>query len=86
MNNNWVPFGKNILFAPQAKDKVIGDKNKFLLYGKVLAIGDEVAKIKVDDTIAYTQWGLNKIIMTDKTEHFFLIENDDFILAVLSNA
>ena len=44
MNNNWRPFGKNILFAPQSKNKIIGDTSKYWLYGKVLAIGDKVEK------------------------------------------
>lgn len=85
MNNNWKPFGKNILFSPQSKDKIIGDTSRFFFYGKVLAVGDEVKSIKVGDTIGFTQWALNKIVMADKSEHFFCLENDEFILAVLSN-
>lgn len=82
MNNEWLAFGSNILFAPQKKDKVIGDTSKFLLYGKVLAVGDEVKKIKVGDTICFTQWALNKVVMEDQTEHFFVKEDDDLILGV----
>lgn len=81
--NNWQPFGKNILFAPTAKEKIIGDTSKYLLYGKVLAVGDKVESVKVGDTIAYTQWALNKIVMADKSEHFFVSEKDDFILAII---
>jgi co-chaperonin GroES (HSP10) len=82
MQNNWKPFGKNIMFQPQAKDKVIGDTSKYFLYGKVLAVGSEVIKVKSGDTIAYTQWALNKIVMASKDEYFFVKEDDDFILAV----
>lgn len=86
MNNSWKPFGKNILFAPQGKDKVIGDTSKFFLYGKVLAVGDKVENVKVGSIIGYTQWALNKIVMADKTEHFFCREDDELILAVLDEA
>ncbi len=84
MKNNWSPFGKNILFSPQSKDKIIGDTAKYLLYGKVLAVGDKVEKVKVGSTISYTQWALNKIVMADGSEHFFCKEDDEFILAILN--
>lgn len=84
MNNNWKPFSKNILFAPQSKEKIIGDTSKFFLYGKVLAVGDNVENVKVGDVICYTQWALNKIVMADKSEHFFCKEDDEFILAILN--
>ena len=83
--SKWKPFGKNIMFAPQLKDKVIGDTSRFFLIGKVLGVGDDVKTIKVGDTIGVTQWALNKIVMPDKAEHFFVIENDDFVLGVLSD-
>ncbi len=87
MQNNWIPFGKNILFSPASKNKVVGDSSKYFFYGKVLAIGDEVKKIKVGDTIGFTQWALSKIVMGDKgeQEYFFCPESDDFILGVLKN-
>lgn len=86
MNDSWKPFGKNILFAPQSKDKIIGDTSRFFLYGKVLAIGDEVKNIKVGSIIGLTQWALNKIVMADKSEYFFCREDDEFILAILNEA
>lgn len=86
MNNNWKPFGKNILFVPQGKEKVIGDTAKFFLYGKVLAVGDAVKTVKVGQTISFTQWALNKIVMADKSEHYFCAEDDDLILAILDAA
>lgn len=81
-NNKWKPFGRNIMFAPLSKDKIIGDTSKFFLIGTVLAIGDKVEKIKVGDVISYTQWALNKIITPNGEEAFFCQEDDDFILAV----
>lgn len=79
------PFGKNILFTPKSKDKIIGDTSRFYLFGEVLAIGDRVESIKIGDVIAYTQWGLNKIMMEDGTEHFYVKEDDEFILGVTRN-
>ncbi len=86
MQNNWKPFGKNILFSPQSKDKVIGDISKYFLYGKVLAVGDKVENIKVGNIISFTQWALNKTVMADKSEYFFCREDDELILAVLDEA
>lgn len=86
MENNWKPFGKNILFSPKSKEKIIGDTSRFFFYGKVLAIGDKVETIKVGDTIGFTQWSLNKIVMADKSEHYFCREDDDFILAIINEA
>jgi len=83
--NNWHPFGKNILFSPIAKDKIIGDTSRFWLYGNVLDVGDEVKTIKKGDCIALTQWALNKVVMADKTESYFVKEDDDFLLGVLKN-
>lgn len=76
------PFGKNIRFAPRSKDKIIGDTSKYWLFGDVVAIGDEVQKIKVGDVIEVTQWALNKTIMEDKKERFYVKEDDEFILNV----
>lgn len=83
--NNWHPFGKNILFAPKSKEKIIGDSSRFFLYGDVLKVGDDVKVIKPGDTIGFTQWALNKIVMDDGTEHFFCKEDDEFILGVIKN-
>lgn len=92
------PFGKNIRFKPASKDKIIGDTSKYWLFGEVIAIGDEVGLhtnpilhafgvkrkggIKVGDHIEVTQWALNKTIMSDKEERFYVKEDDEFILNV----
>ncbi len=80
--SKWKPFGKNILFSPHSKEKIIGDTSKYFLMGTVLAVGDEVKSIKPGDIIGYTQWALNKIVSPDKTEAFFCQEDDDFILGI----
>lgn len=76
------PFGNNIRFQPKSKDKIIGDTSKFYLYGEVLAIGDDVKGVKVGDTIEFTQWALNKTLLADKEERFYVQEHPDFILNV----
>ena len=82
-NSKWQPFGRNILFEPLSREKIIGDTSKFWLYGKVLEVGSEVKNVKKGDIIGYVQWGINKIVMADKSEHFFMQETDDFILGIL---
>ncbi len=81
-NPTGKPFGNNIRFQPQSKDKIIGDTSKFYLYGKVLAVGDDVKSIKVGDNIEFTQWALNKTVLADKEERFYVQEHPDFILNV----
>jgi len=85
MNNEWKPYGNNILISPMSKNKIIGDTSKYYLYGKVLDVGEDVKKIKIGDVIGYTQWGINKIVMDDKSEHFFIQDNPDFILGLRSH-
>ena len=42
------PFGTNILVQPNVKKEIaVGDKALLADYGTVIAIGDEVKKIKV---------------------------------------
>lgn len=82
MINQGKPFGKNIRFKPRSKDKIIGDTSKYWLFGDVTAIGDKVQNIKVGDVIEVTQWALNKTIMEDKEERFYVKEDDEFILNV----
>lgn len=82
MTNQGVPFGKNIRFQPASKDKIIGDNSKYWLYGTVLAVGNDVQHVKIGDTIEITQWALNKTIMADNEERFYVKEDDEFILNI----
>lgn len=91
----WEPYKTNILIEPEDKNKVIGNTQTKYLYGKVLAVGSEVGTfkflwwnikrknaIKKGDTLGFTQWGTNKIVMADGKEHYFIADNPEFILGV----
>jgi len=80
---SWQPYKTNILIEPEDKGKVIGDTQTKYLYGKVLAVGNEVSeRIKVGDILGFTQWGTNKIIMADGKEHYFIQDDSNFILGI----
>lgn len=80
--NNSKPFGNNIRFQPKSKDKIIGDTSRYYLYGTVLAVGDDVKHIEVGDTVEFTQWALNKTLLENGEERFYIQEHPDFILNV----
>lgn len=77
------PFGKNILIKPVKKEQVVMSENSPLCeYGEVIAIGSEVEKIKVGETIGFLIWGVNTLeIGEDK--HYFVPEDSKFILGTL---
>jgi co-chaperonin GroES (HSP10) len=77
------PFGKNILVKPIEKKQILVSSQPSLCeYGTVIAIGDEVTKIKVGDTIGYTVWGVNSLEIENE-KHYFIPESGEFILGVL---
>ncbi len=80
----WKAYKNNILIDPvKKKDKVIGDTSKFLLYGKVLDVGEDVSpRITIGCKVCFTQWGFEKVIDDDGSESFFVQDNPDFILAI----
>lgn len=77
------PYGNNILFKPKVKDKVIGQgKDNKYLYGEVLAVGEDVKKIKKGDTIYHTKWGTWMVVKADGTEDWYIPDDPYFILGV----
>ena len=83
--NTIIPFGKNILVKPiQKKQVLISDVGTLCEYGEVIAVGDEVSKIKEGDIIGYTVWGINSFVIDDGTangsKHYFVPESSEFIL------
>jgi co-chaperonin GroES (HSP10) len=47
---------------------------------KVIAVGDEVSKIKEGQIVFFTSFGVDSIDI-DGERHYFLLESDAFILA-----
>lgn len=77
------PFGRNVLIQPAARTQVIiGEQGTLCEYGKVLAIGDEVTKIKVGDEIGFVVWGVEKLDVRDQI-FYFINETSDYILGFI---
>lgn len=76
-------YGKNIIVEPENKKKVIGDTAMYHLFGKVLSVGDSVTKIEVGDMIGFTMWGVNELVEANGKKHFFVQDNEDFILGII---
>ncbi len=77
---NIKPFGSNILVKPTKKKQVVvSDSGTLCEYGEVLAIGDEVQKIKVGDIIGFLIWGINSL-QIENEKYYFIGETSDFIL------
>lgn len=87
MNNTKVvkntPFGNNILIEKRKKDSLLVQEDDILTeYGEILAIGDEVKKLKVGQIIGYAFFGIIDLKIGDTTYHY-IPENANFILSVL---
>jgi len=78
------PFGNQILVKPMEKKQLLVSQQKnFCDYGTVIAVGDQVEKIKVDDIIGYTVWGMNSLEI-DGIKHYFVPEDPRFILGTIT--
>ncbi len=73
------PFGTRVLIKPV---KVSGplQSDSLCEYGEVLAIGEDVKKIKIGDTIAFISFGVEHFEM-DGEKHYFVNEGNEFVLA-----
>ena len=77
------PFGNQILVKPVEKKQIlVSDKASLCEYGEVIAIGEDVKKIKVGDMIGYTVWGINRLEINDN-KHYFIPEDSRFILGTI---
>lgn len=76
------PFGKRILldFVVENKGFVITDSVQLPEEAKVLAIGSEVTKIKVGDTLLLKGYALDIVKDKKGNVHVFTLEDDNFIL------
>jgi len=74
------PFGKNILVRPKEKKTYASVKNaSFTDVGVVIAVGDEVKKIKVNDEVGFVNHGLLSLDY-EGTKLYMLPETDDFLM------
>ena len=68
---NIIPFGDQILIEPFEKKQVLVSEQRSLSkYGKVIAIGEDVQKVKVGDMIAFIDWGMNSVDINEKKLYF----------------
>lgn len=82
MNKEFIPFGANIRVVPKVKDYIAKPtEGTFLDIGEVVAVGDEVKKIKVGDHVSYWLFGI-KSVDHDGVLHHILPEDSRFILEV----
>lgn len=83
MEHNFKAYGRNIIVEPENKKKIIGDTAMYHLFGKVLSVGDSVKNIEVGDVIGFTMWGVNELVEANGKKHFFVQDNEDFILGII---
>lgn len=79
--NKFKPFGNNIQIKPVEKKQIaVGETQTIGEYGEVTAVGEDVTKVKVGDTLVYKKYGLLDIVVDD-TVYFFIPEDARFIMA-----
>lgn len=79
------PFGDQILVRPVEKKQVlVSDDGTLNEYGEVVAIGDEVKKIKIGDKIGFSVFGIEKLIIEEE-KFYFIRESPEFLLAVIES-
>lgn len=77
------PFGRRILVRPVEKQQVLlADDGMLNEYGEVIAVGDEVKKIKVGDNIGFSVFGVEKLVIGEE-KFYFIKEDDDFLLGTI---
>lgn len=76
------PFGRRIQVRPEQAEGVIQTADRSLIErATVLAVGDGVSdRIRVGDTVTFTSFGVDSVDLQGE-RHYFLLEDDAFILA-----
>lgn len=72
------------LEVPKVGSLDLSSKPSAIEIGKVIAIGEEVDKIKVGDTIFFKAWQLD-IIAYEGINYYFLDANSEGICAIIEN-
>ncbi len=83
--NNIIPFGNRILIKPVSKAQVLmSETGELSEYGEVVAIGSEVKTIKVGQTVGFSVFGVEKLVIEDE-KYYFLQEDADFLLCSIED-
>lgn len=81
---NLIPFGDQILVKPQEnKTVLVSDEGSLSEYGEVVAVGSDVKQIKVGDTVGFSVFGIEKLII-DEQKYYFLRETPEFLLCTIA--
>ncbi len=79
--NSFKPFGRRIQVRPKDAKGIIQTAEKNLVeVAEVVAVGDEVLSIAKGNTVVFTSYGVDSVDI-DGERHYFLLEDDSFILA-----
>ena len=79
--NSLKPFGRRIQVKPEKSSSVIETADTNLVErAVVVAIGDKVETIREGMTVVFTSFGVDSIDL-DGERHYFILEEDAFILA-----
>lgn len=80
--NNFIPFGANISVKFFKKDFIAKQaEGTYLDIGEVVAVGDEVKKIKVGDQVSVWLFGVKDVMHGDE-KHSIIPEDSRFILEI----
>lgn len=78
------PIFNNILVKPQEAEGFLRSSEGLLTeIGKVIAVGEDVQRIKIGDEIAFSKWGV-KNVEKDNEKYYFIPEDGRFILGIVS--
>lgn len=85
LNFQLKPCFNNILIQLHVKKQIaVGDKPLIGSYGKVMAIGEDVKKVKVGDIIIVRLWGIIDVDVDGMVYHF-VPEDPKFIISGIDN-
>lgn len=79
------PFGDRILVKPFESTYILKPEDGALSeYGEVIAVGEDVVRIKVGNKIGFSVFGVEKLIIEDE-KYFFIQESPEFLLAIIQD-
>lgn len=80
---NIKPFGDRILIKPmERKTVLVSDDGTLNEYGEVIAIGEDVKRIKAGDKVGFSVFGVEKLVI-EEDKYYFLQESSEFLLCTI---